>query len=174
MDLTTENISALAEQKEDENWDFRAFLKWGCKLSGNKLDSLVSEITDNISSQVDCTACGRCCLELKPGFSDTEQRRLAERLGISLDEIRQQYLKHETIDGDTAWRTCRIPCPFLDGTQCSVYEDRPEECRCYPYLHESDFTRRTMGMIERTFTCPIVFHVMEELKKQLHYRYRRR
>ena len=26
---------------------------------------------------------------------------------------------------------------------------------------------RTIGMIERTFTCPIVYQVMEELKKSL-------
>ena len=26
---------------------------------------------------------------------------------------------------------------------------------------------RTLGMIERTFTCPIVYGVMEELKKSL-------
>jgi hypothetical protein len=26
---------------------------------------------------------------------------------------------------------------------------------------------RTMGMIERTFTCPIVYEVMEELKNSL-------
>jgi len=41
--------------------------------------------------------------------------------------------------------------------------------RGYPYLHEPEFTSRTWGMIERTFTCPIVFQVMEELKRKLNF-----
>jgi hypothetical protein len=34
-------------------------------------------------------------------------------------------------------------------------------------LYEPEFVFRTMGMIGRTFTCPIVYEVMEELKKSL-------
>jgi len=48
---------------------------------------------------------------------------------------------------------------------CSVYEDRPANCSGYPYLYGPGFTSRTLAMIERTFTCPIVYGVMEELKK---------
>ena len=48
---------------------------------------------------------------------------------------------------------------------CSVYEDRPADCSGYPYLYKEDFASRTLAMIDRTFTCPIVFGVMEELKR---------
>jgi Fe-S-cluster containining protein len=52
-------------------------------------------------------------------------------------------------------------------SRCSVYEDRPADCSGYPYLYEPEFMFRIMGMIGRTFTCPIVHEVMEELKKSL-------
>ncbi len=46
-----------------------------------------------------------------------------------------------------------------------MYEDRPADCKGYPYLYEPEFSSRTMGMISRTFTCPIVYEVIEELKR---------
>lgn len=36
-------------------------------------------------------------------------------------------------------------------------------------MYEPRFSYRTMGMIERTFTCPIVYNVMEELKEELEF-----
>jgi hypothetical protein len=30
-----------------------------------------------------------------------------------------------------------------------------------------NFVSRTLGMVERTFTCPIVYEVVEELKESL-------
>jgi uncharacterized protein len=57
------------------------------------------------------------------------------------------------------------PCPFLKENRCTVYEDRPGDCSGYPYLYKPKFVSRAMGMIERTFTCPIVFTVLEDLKR---------
>ena len=37
----------------------------------------------------------------------------------------------------------------------------------YPYLNEPCFVFRTMAMIKRTSTCPIVYEVMDDLKKSL-------
>ena len=65
------------------------------------------------------------------------------------------------------WQTRSTPCPFLKDNLCSIYEDRPAECSGYPYLYKPDFVVRTLAMVERTFTCPIVYEVMEELKKSL-------
>lgn len=41
-------------------------------------------------------------------------------------------------------------------------------------MYEPEFVFRTMGMIERTSTCPIVYEVMEELKESLGFAKQRR
>ncbi|HEY2172027.1 MAG TPA: hypothetical protein VGJ30_20560 [Candidatus Angelobacter sp.] len=82
------------------------------------------------------------------------------------------YLKRSEPGDDNPWTTCTTPCPFLKDNLCSVYEDRPADCSGYPYLYKPDFVSRTLGMIGRTFTCPIVYEVMEELKKSTGFRRR--
>ena len=61
----------------------------------------------------------------------------------------------------------RTPCPLLDGTRCSCYRDRPEDCRSYPHLHKKDMTRRLLGVLENAGVCPIAFTVLERLKAEL-------
>ncbi|MDR0866741.1 MAG: YkgJ family cysteine cluster protein [Candidatus Symbiothrix sp.] len=63
-----------------------------------------------------------------------------------------------------------IPCRYLNGKICSIYEERPNECRSYPNTHKSGFISRTWGMIENYEICPIVFNVMEGLKYELRFR----
>ena len=89
---------------------------------------------------------------------------------------RQQFIdtylqRSEPGDGNP-WITRTKPCPFLKDNLCSVYEYRPADCSDYPYLYEPEFVSRTLGMIERTFTCPIVYEVMEELKELTGFRQR--
>jgi len=67
----------------------------------------------------------------------------------------------------TAAGNSHNPCPLLKGNLCSIYEDRPGDCSDYPHLFKPGFVSRTMMTIERTFTCPIVYQVMEELKTSL-------
>jgi len=85
----------------------------------------------------------------------------------------ETYLKRAEAGGENPWRTRATPCPFLKENLCSVYEDRPADCSGYPYLYQPEFASRTMGMVERTFTCPIVYEVMEHLKKSLGFPRRR-
>jgi Fe-S-cluster containining protein len=162
-----EDLENLAKEKEDENWEFRKFLKF-CDMSEDELDQLVFKITDQVSSTIDCTMCGRCCKELRPALSEDDQKRLAARLDLTIEQFRVKYLQYNDTD-EWEWRTKDSPCPFHKDNKCTVYEDRPQNCRDYPYLHDSGFSYRTKGMIERTFTCPIVFAVMEELKQALEF-----
>ena len=162
-----ENLEKLAREKEEENWEFRKFLKFYDDLSDKELDKLVFKIADKIGSEIECTSCGRCCKELRPTFSQQDQQRLADRLEMTVEQLKEQYLEYDESDNKPGWQMNGAPCPFQKDNKCTVYEDRPQDCRGYPYLHKSGFSGRTMGMIERTFTCPIVFNVMESLKKEL-------
>ena len=168
MLIDCENLEKLAKSKEDENWAFRRFLKFYDDLSDEELDQLVFKITDEVSPEIECISCGRCCKELRPSLSQKDQQRLATPLGLSVEQLREKYLKYDDADEEKGWRMKDTPCPFHKD-KCTIYEDRPQNCRDYPYLYEPRFSYRTMKMIERTFTCPIVYNVIEELKKELEF-----
>jgi hypothetical protein len=156
-------IRALAKNKEDENWRFRRFVK-SSDLDPDEMDRQVFETTRRIWAGIDCTACANCCREVTPTFSEEDVKRLAVLLGVSQQHFIDAYLQRT--EGDTnPWETRTTPCPFLRDNRCSVYEDRPADCKGYPYLYEPEFAFRTTAMIERTFTCPIVYEVIEELKQ---------
>ncbi len=163
------DLEILAAKKEKENWRFRGFLKFYDGMTDEELDALVFKIADEVGSGIDCTRCGRCCTKLKPVCSDQDQQRLVTGLSITVEQLREQYLEYDESDGEPGWNIKQSPCPFLQDKKCAVYENRPDNCREYPYLHKAEFNYRTWGMIERTFTCPIVFGVMEELKKKLNF-----
>ena len=167
MTVDLVQIRALAEKKEDENSRFRQFLKTRCNLEPDEIDRRVFETTRRVWAGIDCTTCANCCREMKPTFSEEEADRVARRLGIERQQFIESYLERAEADSDNPWQTSATPCPFLKDNLCSIYEDRPAECSGYPYLYQPDFVFRTMGMIERTFICPIVYEVMEELKKSL-------
>ena len=166
------HLRVLAEKKEDENCRFRQFLKM--RSDEDEVDRRVFAIARRVTERTDCTACANCCKTVRPSFSEEEIDRLAMRLGIERQRFIETYLERTDPDDDNLWQTRSTPCPFLKDNRCSVYEDRPGDCRGYPYLDQPDFTSRLWGMIERTFTCPIVYEVMEELKPQLGFRDRKR
>lgn len=83
-----------------------------------------------------CTACGNCCT----GFSGyvwvnkEEMSALAERLGIDLDEFERLYTRKIGI----RFSLKEFPngsCVFFDEERrnCTVYEDRPRQCRTWPF-----------------------------------------
>lgn len=167
MDVDPVHLPVLAQKREDENWQFRRFLKERCELEPDELDQRVFEITRRVWAAIDCTTCANCCKTVHPTLSDEEVDRLAHRLGIERQRFIERYLEKGEAGDDNPWRMRSAPCPFLKDNQCTLYEDRPSDCRRYPYLDEPDFAVRTIAMIQRTFTCPIVYEAMEKLKRSV-------
>jgi len=167
-------LRALAQAKEDENWRFRSFLKGDCDLKPDEIDGRVFETTRRVWAGIDCTCCANCCRQVKPSFSENEVERLARRLGMERQQFIEKYLEPTEAGSENPWQTRTTPCPFLNSNVCAVYEDRPADCSRYPYLYEPHFTSRTVAMLERIPTCPIVYEVVEELKKSLGFSRRRR
>ena len=176
------NVQALAAQAEDANLRLRQYLKQQDHLSDEQVDQLVREITDRVWASIDCTTCANCCKELQIGLTDAEAQRLADRLGLTNEAFCQRFLElakdpedtAEEDEADIRWHVRGKPCAFLKDDRCTVYEDRPGQCRKYPYLHEPGFSFRTHAIIERTFTCPIVYRVFDELRAELSFTRRRR
>lgn len=85
-----------------------------------------------------CTRCGRCCTIA--GYVWVDEReiaRLAGRLGLSVDEFGRRHLRR------VGSRTSLVEkagheCVFWSAREgCTVYEDRPRQCRTFPFWPEN-------------------------------------
>jgi uncharacterized protein len=90
-----------------------------------------------------CTGCGRCCSG-EPGavwLTQEEAEKLADRLGLDFESFSRRYCR--ILEGRLALREqlrvdrdkgAQYDCIFLsEGRFCNVYEDRPLQCRTFPY-----------------------------------------
>ncbi len=89
----------------------------------------------DILKDFECTGCGVCC-RWTGSVLLTEQDITALADGLALTE-------QEFIDRHTRLAPNRIQlalndhpdgsCSFLEGNRCGVYENRPEQCRSFPF-----------------------------------------
>lgn len=161
METDLIKIGKLAKKREDENWEFRTFLKG---YEGRDLDSMVHKLVKKYSDSVDCTACGNCCREIRPILKKTDINSLSKSLNISAIQFNREYVQKDE-DGDNVFS--QLPCPFLSDNKCSHYDSRPVDCKSFPHIHKKQFTTRLIGVIQNYSICPIVFNVYEELKNNL-------
>jgi Fe-S-cluster containining protein len=109
-----------------------------------------------------CTMCGNCCTGPE-GFvivTDEEIEDLAARLGMTAAAFVLKYTRatsrgrslteHETYAG--------LDCIFLDRDKypgkavCGVYEDRPAQCRTWPFWPSNLTNRRAWERAQKS--CP--------------------
>lgn len=109
-----------------------------------------------------CTMCGNCCTgpEGYVLFTDAEAVALAARLGLSVAEFIDRYT-HETRRGRSLNEKPAefgADCVFLDREKvpgkavCGVYEDRPAQCRTWPFWKSNLGGRWAWERAKRT--CP--------------------
>jgi hypothetical protein len=165
IEINLERIQKLGKEREDENLDFRIFLK-GYDMLPAEMDAVVHEILDEVTSKIDCTKCANCCKQVRPVLDEDDLSRFALGLDISESELRNQFL-HVNKDNPSKFSFKEIPCPFLKNDLCTNYDHRPTDCRSYPHLHKDDFIFRLWGVIGNYEICPIVFNVYEQLKIEL-------
>ncbi len=159
-----DRIKKLSEEKEEENRSFRSFLK-SSEIPAKKIDIIVQQLSQTISSQIDCQTCGNCCREILPVLKQNDIVNMAGTLDLSVKKFKKKYLvKAEVPDGYTFNTN---PCPFLEGNICSVFVSRPDDCRSYPHLHKKKFVSRTISVINNCSVCPVVFNVYENLKNEI-------
>jgi uncharacterized protein len=159
-----EKIKFISKRNEDKNWKFRSYLKM---QDDREIDNLVKPIYRSVIESINCLECGNCCRILSPSLLEKDIRNLGLELGLTDNEILQKYSVRDEFN---ELRLKEIPCTFLEGNLCTIYKNRPEDCRSFPHIHKKGFTSRLIGMIENAAICPIVFNVFEELKIQLRYR----
>jgi hypothetical protein len=158
-------IEQMGRKKDDENWDFRTYLKQ-LDIASEELDAIVHQITAEVSLQIDCTECGNCCKQVRPVLDEDDVSEFARGLKISGAELKGQSLRlHDNTPSQYQFNA--LPCPYLEDSRCSNYECRPKGCRSYPHLHKDRFISRLWGVVANYSVCPIVFNVYERLKTEL-------
>lgn len=122
---------------------------------------------DGQSLRFECTCCGNCCSG-PPGYvliNESEIRALAARLGVSRMRFLAEYT-HTSPEGISInERTVPLPgkprnldCVFLDRETvpgkavCSVYEDRPGQCKTWPFWPSNLKSRAAWERAAKT--CP--------------------
>ena len=148
-------IQQLSRERDDENWEFRSWLK---QHAPDDIDGVVKALSQKYFALIDCTQCANCCRSLHIEFKKSELYTIASTLGQSMETFQKQSMSEGSVNP---------PCPMLNGNLCSIYENRPDICRSYPHLEQPEFTSRLIGVIGNIAICPIAFNAFEELKATL-------
>jgi uncharacterized protein len=164
FETNLEKIRQQAEQKKNENQDFREYIKH-CDIEEEEIDAIVRRLDAYVASKIDCRQCANCCRELAAALGREDSERLAQAEGITPEQFEQKYL--DRTDEPDRFLIRQKPCPFLEGKLCRHYHARPESCAEYPFLHQPDFTTRSVMALWNLPYCPIVYNVYELLKQEI-------
>lgn len=154
-------IAHLADQREEENDHFKSFL---ASQDAASIDARVFALQADITPQIDCRQCGNCCKTLMIEVTQPEADRVAQLLGVDSDQFVAENLEKGI--GQRMIMNA-IPCRFLEELSCTIYVDRFSGCREFPALHLPGFTARYFTTRMHYGRCPIIFNVLEALKKEL-------
>jgi Fe-S-cluster containining protein len=154
-------IERLGEKKRAENERFRRFMK-----THDVRERRFRRMAEEIEDQIDCRACANCCKVAETDLAEREIDRLARAVGVTRTEFIQRYTTQSEDGGELILRRTAHGCVFLDGNDCTIYEDRPETCRNFPHLvrGSGSIASRMWQFIDRATYCPIVYNSLEAYK----------
>jgi uncharacterized protein len=161
------NLSNFNNNPEFANWQqkskekqkvFDGFLK---RANKNEVLKKLPKLHNEAFEKIDCLTCAACCKNYSPRFKGPDIKRAAKALRIKETVFTEQYLR---VDEDEDYVTKTNPCPFL-GTDnfCSIYADRPTDCRRFPYTDEDVVVKRIKLTLTNSTFCPAVFFVLDKL-----------
>jgi uncharacterized protein len=156
MEQLPEKWEQLAKENQKS---YKRLLEKGDK---NKMLQALPDLHDEAFSKIDCLQCARCCKNHSPRFKQPDIKRIAKSLRIKEGDLVASHLVLDK-DGDYVMRT--LPCAFLNVDHtCSIYDDRPSDCRRYPYTEEDVLLKRVALTLKNATVCPATFYVLEKLK----------
>ncbi len=141
---------------------FKGFLQ---KANKNAVLKRLPALHEDAFSKVDCLQCANCCKNYSPRFKTPDVKRISRHLKMRESEFIETYLRVDE-EGDFVAKS--TPCPFLGADNfCSIYEERPSDCRRFPYTDEDVIIKRQALTLKNSSFCPITFYVLEKLSAEL-------
>jgi Fe-S-cluster containining protein len=153
---------------ERDNWqrksgehrrDYKRLLERGDRKA--MLENL-PELHTEAFSKISCLDCAGCCTGYSPRFKTPDIKRISKHLRMKEGAFIEKFLRIDE-EGDFVLQS--LPCPFLgQGNACTIYEDRPSDCRRFPYTDEDVFFKRPAITLKNSEFCPAVYYVLERMR----------
>jgi len=158
-----EDILKNWEKKSADNQKkYKQFLQ---RADKNKVLKALPGLHEEAFSKIDCLQCANCCKNYSPRFKTPDIKRISKILGLRESDFIEKYLLVDE-EGDFIVNT--KPCPFLGADNfCSIYEDRPSDCRRFPYTDEDVIIKRKELTLKNSTFCPITYYVLEKLVEKI-------
>ncbi|MDP4180838.1 MAG: YkgJ family cysteine cluster protein [Bacillota bacterium] len=153
---------------EKENYAFRVFLK--NRADEDELDKQFLSLHKELFASYDCSKCRNCCKMYSATFEENELGPVAAFLNMPIEDFKAKYIKEDFGEYLLKMR----PCSFLesDGT-CKIENCKPLSCREYPYTNKPERLFSLLSIVEFSGICPVVFEMLERLKKDYGFKRRR-
>jgi Fe-S-cluster containining protein len=157
-----EDILKNWEKKSADNQKkYKQFLQ---RADKNQVLKALPDLHEEAFSKIDCLQCANCCKNYSPRFKTPDIKRISKLLGLRESVFIEKYLLVDE-EGDFIVNT--KPCPFLGADNfCFIYEDRPSDCRRFPYTDEDVIIKRKELTLKNSTFCPITYYVLEKLIEQ--------
>jgi Fe-S-cluster containining protein len=153
-----QNWQARAQQQQKK---YRKLLEWADK---NAVLKQLPDLHEEAFSRINCLDCAACCKNYSPRFKTPDIKRISKVLKMKEGAFIETYLNLDE-DGDYVVRS--KPCPFLGAdNRCSIYDDRPSDCKRFPYTDEDVLLKRPTLTLKNATFCPITYFVLERLLEQ--------
>jgi Fe-S-cluster containining protein len=151
-------LKGWEKKAQDGQKSYKNYLKRAKK--NDVLDQL-PDLHEKAVASVDCLQCANCCKGYSPRFKTPDVKRISRHLKMKESDFIETYLK---VDEEGDFVANQLPCPFLlQDNRCSIYEERPSDCRRFPYTDEDFVIRRQALTLKNVTFCPITFLVIEGL-----------
>jgi Fe-S-cluster containining protein len=160
---STKELGDLVKRNEKSTKVLFEALK---KKKATIVDDLFHPLHETAFDRFNCLTCANCCSSISPIVNEKDIDKLARHFKIKTNLFIGQYLD---VDEDNDYVFNQTPCPFLmPDNLCMVYESRPKACREYPHTDRRKMQQILKLTLKNCEVCPVVFGIVEELKKQIH------
>jgi uncharacterized protein len=150
-----------------QNWEkksaerqklYKQFLQ---RADKNAVLKQLPDLHEAAFEKIDCLQCANCCRNYSPRFKTPDVKRIAKHLRMKESVFIETYLK---VDDEGDFVAKSMPCPFLGADNfCTIYEERPSDCRRFPYTDEDIIIKRQALTLKNSSFCPITYYVLEKL-----------
>jgi Fe-S-cluster containining protein len=168
--IDPDRVKEMADRYADKNNKFRIFLKKNA--NPKELDEQFHDLHNEIFHKYDydCCKCNNCCKTYDIRLNQKDITTISEYFGQAENDFIEKYLIPDNEDAEY-FMLKNKPCYFLDvDGKCRIYQCRPTVCREFPYTNKPDRLYIMLGMLEFMEDCPVVYEIIERLKKIYNFR----